>query len=229
MTPSFLRQFRAIVRKDLRREWRTKEILTTTVSFAVLLMVIFTFAFYQDDESVAFVFPGILWISVVFSGTLAINRTFSQEAEGGCLRALALAPGTHTSLYFAKLAVNLLFMGAFELVLLPVLALAFDVDIMAHLSWHALVLTAGTLGFAALGTLVSAMLVHNRLREVLMPIVLYPLCVPILIAGVTSTGLLLGKPDLDGVWAWTRIVFAVDAVFIAGAAVLFRSVLSAIE
>jgi heme exporter protein B len=229
MNPSFLRQFRAIIGKDLRREWRTREILTTTISFAVLLMVVFTFAFYQDEETVSFVFPGILWISVVFAGTLAINRTFAQENESGCLRALALAPGTDVSLYLAKLVVNLLFMFAFELVLLPVLAIAFDVDVISHLEWHALILVAGTIGFAALGTLVSAMLVHSRLRDVLLPIVLYPLCVPILIAGVKSTSLLMGELDLAGVWDWSRIVLAVDGIFVLGSCVLFRWVLSAIE
>lgn len=229
MKPSFLRQFRAIIGKDLRREWRTREILTTTISFAVLLMVIFTFAFYQDEETVAFVFPGILWISVVFSGTLAINRTFAQENESGCLRALALAPRTDVSLYLAKLIVNLLFMFAFELVLVPVLAIAFNVDILTYAGWHALVLVAGTIGFAALGTLVSAMLVHSRLRDVLLPIVLYPLCVPLLIAGVKSTSMLLGEPDIEGVWDWSRIVLAVDGIFVIGSALLFRWVLSAIE
>lgn len=229
MKPSFLRQFRAIIGKDLRREWRTKEILTTTISFAILLMVVFTFAFYQDEETVAFVFPGILWISVVFSGTLAINRTFAQENESGCLRALALAPKTHISLYLAKLAVNLLFMFAFEAVLLPVLAIAFNVNILDVLGWHVLVVGAGTIGFAALGTLVSAMLVHSRLRDVLLPIVLYPLCVPLLIAGVQSSSMLMGTPDLEGVWDWTRIVLAIDGIFVMGSALLFRWVLSAIE
>ncbi|MGM0555685.1 MAG: heme exporter protein CcmB [Myxococcota bacterium] len=229
MNPSFLRQFRAIIGKDLRREWRTREILTTTISFAVLLMVVFTFAFYRDQETVAFVFPGILWISVVFSGTLAINRTFAQENESGCLRALALAPRTDVSLYLAKLVVNLLFMFAFELVLVPVLAIAFNVDILTHIGWHALAIVAGTIGFAALGTLVSAMLVHSRLRDVLLPIVLYPLCVPLLIAGVKSTSMLMGEPDLEGVWDWSRIVLAIDGVFVIGSALLFRWVLSAIE
>jgi heme exporter protein B len=110
-----------------------------------------------------------------------------------------------------------------------VLAIAFDVDVISHLEWHALILVAGTIGFAALGTLVSAMLVHSRLRDVLLPIVLYPLCVPILIAGVKSTSLLMGELDLAGVWDWSRIVLAVDGIFVLGSCVLFRWVLSAIE
>ncbi len=230
MKPTFLQQTLAIVRKDLRRELRTGETLVTTTSFSVLLMVIFTFAFYQDEKTVAFVFPGILWVAVVLAGMLAIGRTFAQEKDSGCLRALALIPNTHVSLYCGKLLVNLLFMGIFEAVLVPLLALAFSVDILAHLGWYALLLATGTLGFAALGTLISAMLVHSRLKDVLLPIVLFPLAVPLIIGGVKSTALLLGTPpDVEAVWAWARAMLAMDAVFFTGSMLLFRWVLSAIE
>lgn len=229
MKPSFLRQTLAIVRKDLRRELRTGETLVTTTAFSVLLMVIFTFAFYQDETTVAFVFPGILWVAVVFAGMLAIGRAFAQEKESGCLRALALVPNTHTSLYCGKLFINLLFMGVFEAVLVPFLALAFDVEVSAHLGWYLLILAAGTLGFAALGTLISAMLVHSRLKDVLLPIVLFPLIVPLLIGGVKATAMLLGTPDYAAVWGWAKVMLAMDGVFVIGSLMLFRWVLSAIE
>lgn len=229
MNPTFLRQTVAIVRKDLRRELRTGETLVTTTAFSVLLMVIFTFAFYQNEETVAFVFPGILWVAVVFAGMLAIGRTFAQEKESGCLRALALVPNTHTSLYCGKLAINLVFMLVFEAVLVPLLALAFNVDMGPNLGWYLLTLGAGTLGFAALGTLISAMLVHSRLKDVLLPIVLFPLVVPLVIAGVKSTALLLAGENLDAVWGWAKIMLAIDGVFVIGSMLLFRWVLSAIE
>jgi heme exporter protein B len=228
VTPTFFKQTLAIVRKDVRREMRTGETLVTTTSFSVLLVVIFTFAFYQNDETVAFVFPGILWVAIVFAGMLAIGRAFAQEKDSGCLRALALVPRTHTSLYFAKLLVNLLFMLAFEAVLVPVLAVAFDVDLGAMLGWHLLAIGAGTIGFAALGTLISAMLVHNKLRDVLLPIVLFPLLVPLLIGGVKATSLLL-EADAQAAWGWIRVMLAIGGVFIIGALLLFRWVLSAIE
>jgi heme exporter protein B len=238
MNPTFLQQTLAIVAKDLRRELRTGETLVTTTAFSVLLMVIFTFAFYQNEETVAFVFPGILWVAVVFSGMLAIGRSFAQEKDSGCLRALALVPGTHTSLYFAKLSVNLLFMLVFEAVLVPLLALAFNVNIGEHLGWYVVTLGSGTLGFAALGTLISAMLVHSKLKDVLLPIVLFPLAIPLIIAGVKSTALLLGADmlgadmlgaDMEAVWGWTKIMVAIDGVFVIGSLLLFRWVLSAIE
>lgn len=229
MNPSFATQVLALVRKDLRREMRTGETLVTTTSFALLLMLIFTFAFYQRDETVALVFPGILWVAVIFSGMLAIGRTFAQEQESGCLRALALIPGTQTSLYCAKLLVNLIFMVVFEAALVPMLALAFSVNIFNDFGWFALILGAGTLGFAILGTLISAMLVHSNLKDVLLPLVLFPLIVPLLIGGVKATGMLMGAGNLAGVQTWALAMIAIDVVFLGGAALMFRWVLSAIE
>lgn len=229
MKPTFIRQTLAIIRKDLRRELRTGETLVTTTAFSVLLMVIFTFAFYQNEETVAFVFPGILWVAVCFAGMLAIGRAFTQEKESGTLRALALVPNTHTSLYCGKLAVNLLFMFVFESVLVPLLLLAFNVDVGGEFGWYLLTLAGGTVGFAALGTLISAMLVHSRLKDVLLPIVLFPLIVPLVIAGVKSTALLLGNGDVEAVWGWAKIMLAIDGVFVIGSMLLFRWVLSAIE
>ncbi len=228
MMGSFWRQVGVLVGKDLRHELRNGEVLTTALSFSVLLTLIFTFAFYQRQETVTFVFPGILWVAIVFTGTLIVTRTFAREAESGCLRALALIPGSEGSLYVAKVLVNLIFMGAFEAVLLPFLGLAFDVAILESLGGFVAILTVGTLGFTALGTLVSAMLVGNRLRDVLLPIVLYPLAVPLLIGGVLATRRLLdGEWEL--VWGWVRIMGAIDIALAFVSYVLFRWVLRAIE
>ncbi|MFW5966703.1 MAG: heme exporter protein CcmB [Persicimonas sp.] len=229
MNPTFFRQTAALVKKDLRRELRTGETLVTTTAFSVLLMVIFAFAFYRDEQTVALVFPGILWVAVVFAGMLAIARTFAREKESGSLRALALVPRTQTSLYCAKLVVNLLFMAVFEAVLVPFLLVAFEVDLGGQLGALIAILAAGTIGFAALGTLISAMLVYNRMRDVLLPLVLFPLYVPLLIGGVRATMLILEGDRHEAVWGWARVMLAIDGVFIIGALLLFRWVLSAIE
>lgn len=229
MNPRFFQQTLALVKKDLRREVRTGETLVTTIAFAVLLMIIFTFAFYQRGESGALVFPGILWVAVSFAGMLAIGRAFAQEKASGCLRALALIPGTQTSLYVAKLLVNLIFMGVFEVVLVPLLALAFSVNVFHEAGWFLLVLGCVTLGFAILGTLISAMLVHSQLKDVLLPLVLFPLLVPLLIGGVKATGMLLGTPDYGGVKTWVLAMSLIDAVFMTGSLAMFRWVLGAIE
>jgi heme exporter protein B len=225
-----LRQTLAIVRKDLRRELRTREITLTTISFSVLLMVIFTFAFYTRDRDVAMIFPGILWISITFAGTLAVSRTFADERETGCLRALALIPGTGFSLYLGKLFTNLCFMLIFEAVLIPLLSLAFKAPILTYPAPFFAAVGAGTLGFTALGTLLSAMLVHHRLREVLMPLLLYPLLVPLLIGGVKAVATLYDPSgEIDSAWSWIRLMLALDVLFLVGGQVLFRWVLRAIE
>jgi heme exporter protein B len=226
---SLLRQTATIIAKDLRREWRTREVLTTTIAFAVLLMVIFAFAFYQDEQTVALVFPGTLWVAIVFTGTLAIARTFQHEATGDCLRALALIPGSERSLYLGKFVVNLFFMIVFELALIPLLLFTFSVDV-SSIAWP-LVATvlAGTVGFSALGTVVAAMLVRSELREVLLPIVLYPLLVPLLIIGVQVTSALLEGSTFADVAPWVQAMVAMDLLYLMLGFFLFHWVLSAVE
>ena len=223
-----LRQTRALIAKDLRRELRTKEVTITTVAFALLLMAIFTFAFYVDEDSAPTVFPGVLWVSIAFTATLAITRTFVQERDGGCLRALALIPGTETSLYLAKFIVNVLFVGTFELVLVPALILVFDVPVASHFVELLTTIVAGSIGFVALGTLVAAMMVHNQMRDVMLPILLYPLAIPLLVASVVITQQVV-TGDVESVWRWIRIVAVMDLAFFALSLALFRWVLRAIE
>ena len=223
-------QVAGLVFKDLRREWRSKEILTTTIAFALLLMLIFTFSFYQGDTSTAFIFPGLLWVSIAFSGSLAVGRTFVDEKESGCLRALALIPGMSNSLYMAKFATNLIFLGAFELVLVPLLVLSFDPELSSQWGLFSLSVLAGTLGFTALGTLMSAMLVHHRLREVMLPIIMYPLLIPLFIGGTKSVGALMGpEPRPEVYWMWLKLMLGMDVFFLLGAQWMFRWVLESIE
>ncbi|MFU8806625.1 MAG: heme exporter protein CcmB [Bradymonadaceae bacterium] len=222
-------QIATLILKDLRRELRTLEIITTTVAFSILLLVIFTFAFYQHDDTARLVFPGILWVAIIFAGTLAISRTFAQEKEGGCLRALALVPGTHLSLYYSKLVVSMIFLIVFELVLVPFLALSFNVNILDQLGAYTITILAGSIGFVALGTLLAAMLVHSHLREVLLPILLYPLLVPLLIVGVKITGALFDGATLSELRGWLQLLIAMDIAYIFMGQFLFRWVLSAIE
>lgn len=222
----FARQTSALILKDLRREVRTKEITTTTVAFSVLLMLVFSFAFFANDELVTAVFPGILWISIAFTGTLAIARTFTQEKDSGCLRALALIPGTWASLYISKLVVNLLFMAVFEAFLIPLLAVAFNLSLGTQGPMLALTVFVGTVGFASVGTLVAAMLVHNQMREVMLPLLLYPLTIPLIIGGVEATQIVLEGGNAA---TWLKVLGGVDIIFLGLSAGLFRWVLSAIE
>lgn len=117
--PAWLSQTKHIIQKDLQRELRTREVLTTTLAFSLMLMVIFAFGFFKHDESAIGIFPGVLWISVLFTGTLVLTRSFDHEKEGQCLRALALIPGTERSLFLGKYIMNLMFMLGFQVVLVP--------------------------------------------------------------------------------------------------------------
>ncbi len=245
-----LRQIKTIVAKDLLREWRTKEVTISTLAFSVVLLIIFTFGFYVPDDPLlyqkfaeflalqdiqrsidpkAVVFPGVLWISIIFSATIAIGRTFAQEQEEGCLRALALVPGAGHSIFIAKFILNLLYIAAFEVVLVPLIALLFDVPILSHAGAYFAVIAAGTIGYAALATLVSAMMVNSRLRDVMIPILLYPLIIPLMIGCLVVTkNIFLGDPHFN-LFSYLKVLFAVDVVFLALSISLFKWVLEAIE
>ena len=233
MRPPFhlLSQTIQIIKKDLRRELRSKEITLTTVSFSILLVLIFVFALRGDSGQATAIFPGLLWVCVLFSSTLAIPRTFAAERDSGCLRALAMIPGTERSLYLGKLFINALFMLVFEAALVPMLLLTFQMEMSAD-QWGAfvLMLLGGTFGFATLGTLLSAMLVHHRLRDVLLPLLLYPLLVPLIIGGVEACGLIFEAGTEPGeLWSWIRVLFVADFIFFLGSLALFGWVLRAIE
>lgn len=228
MKPVWLAQTRHILFKDFQREWRTREVSTTTLAFSLMLMVIFAFGFYRHGESAASVFPGVLWISILFTGTLVLTRSFDHEKDGQCLRALALIPGTHISLFVSKFFVNLVFMTGFQVALLPMLAFTFDVEFGARLGELLLAMLGATIGISALGTVVAAMLVHIQMRDVFLPVVLFPMTSPFLIAGVKITADVLGGSGKD-VPLWMLSIFVGDVIFILVGAALFRSILSAIE
>ncbi len=229
MPPRFLQQTLTITAKDLRRELRSREVTTTTIFFSVVVMLVFVFSFYRDSRTAPLIFPGILWVSILFTSTLSLTRSFADERESGCLRALALIPGTSVSLYLGKLLTNLVYILTFELALLPLLVFSFEVPFFENPGAYLASLAAGTLGIAAIGTFLSAMLVHHRLRDILLPLILYPLLVPVLIASVRSTQLILTGEDLEAAYSWIRMLFGVDALVLLGAPALFGNVLSAIE
>lgn len=244
-----LHQIITLVKKDLLREWRTKEISISTLAFSIVLLFIFTFGFYSKNEGLdprisklliangfeptvngmTVIFPGILWVSIIFSATLAIGRSFAQEQEEGCLRAIALIPHAGISLYVAKLILNLIYIIGFEIFLVPLIAFIFDVPLSAHLFQYIGVIAAGTLGYAAIATLVSAMMVNSRLRDVMIPILLYPLIIPLLMGCLVVTkNIYLQTPDFS-VSNYLRILFATDIVFLIVSGILFKWVLEAIE
>ena len=204
-----------VLRKDFTVEVRSLEIAYTALFFAVSCVLIFAFALVQEGRAPEGGAAGILWIAIAFAGTLALGRTFERERQSETLRALLLAPAARPAIYVGKLLgiVALLF-GA-EMILVPLVALLFQAPLLSRPFWLAIVLVLGTLGFAAVGTLFAAMLVRARSRDVLLPVLLYPITVPVIIAGVRATAALL-QPDMDAsiIAFWLALLVCFDVVFV---------------
>jgi heme exporter protein CcmB len=204
-----------VARKDLTVEVRSLEIAYTTLFFAVSCILAFALALVREGVPPEFGAAGILWISVTFAGTLALGRTFERERQSETLRALFLAPVARPAIYVGKLIgiVGLLF--GVEIVLVPLVALLFQEPLFAHPFLLGALLVTGTIGLAAVGTLFAAMLVRARSRDVLLPILLYPIIFPVIIAGVRGTAALL-QPELemDIVRFWLALLATFDLVFI---------------
>jgi len=211
----FLRTAWLVLRKDIAIEAKSWEVLTTTLFFAVSCVLIFSFAFVKEGRAVDDAAAGILWIAISFSGTLALGRTFERERYGETLRALLLAPAPRAALYVGKLLGILALLGLAELLLVPLVALLFQAALFSRPLLLIALLAGGTIGFCAVGTLFAAMLVRARSRDVLLPILLYPIVIPVIIAGVRGTAALLGAtPDEPTAIMWIGILAAFDLVFV---------------
>lgn len=216
-----------ITRKDLLIEVRSREILYTTIFFAVACVLVFAFGFLREGRAGTDAAAGILWIAIAFAGTLALGRAFERERQNETLRALMLAPVDRPALYVGKLVGVLILLALVEIVLVPLVALMFQAPLFEHI-WLTLGLVgSGTLGFAAVGTLFAAMLVRARSRDVLLPLLLYPMTIPVLIAGVRGTAALL-QADVDEPMAraWLAMLAFFDVVFITLALWTFEPVMS---
>ena len=212
---SFARTVLLILLKDLTIEVRSREIAYTTVFFAVSCVLVFAFAFVREGRPPEDGAAAILWVSIMFAGTLALGRAFERERQSETVRALLLAPVSRPAVYLGKLLGIVVLLGAAELVLVPLIALLFQAPLFDHPFWLTLVIATGTLGFAAVGTLFAAMLVRARSRDMLLPVLLYPITVPVIIAGVRGTAALLQpEADLDLVRFWVLLLVCFDVVFV---------------
>jgi heme exporter protein B len=211
----FLRTAWLVLQKDLTVEVRSREIAYTTLFFAVSCVLVFAFALVKDGRPIDDGAAGILWIAISFAGTLALGRTFERERQSETLRALLLAPADRPAIYVGKLLGIIALLAATEAVLVPMVTLLFQAPLLQHPFWLAAIIATGTLGFAAVGTLFAAMLVRARTRDVLLPVLLYPITVPVIIAGVRATAALL-EPELDVaiVRFWLALLVCFDVVFV---------------
>lgn len=208
---SFWQAVSAITWKDIRAEVRTKDIFSSMFVFALLAVIVFNFAFELRVPDMKMVVPGIVWVAVAFAGVLGLNRAFVIEQDKGSLAGLLLAPVDRAAIYFGKMLGNLLFILIVEAILLPLVMIFFNLTLLTLP--HILVLFLGTFGFAAVGTLFSAIAVNTRAREVLLPILLFPVLVPVLVSGVNMTGNLLDGKGLADITAGLQLVIFYDILF----------------
>ena len=223
----FLRTVLTIARKDLVIEARSRELAYTTLFFAISVVLVFSFSFVVEGVALTDAAAGILWVAIAFAGTLALGRTFERERQADTLKALLLSPVERPAIYLGKLVGLLLLMTVVEAVIVPVVGLLFQAPI-GRAPWLLVgLLAAGTLGFAAVGTLFAAMLIRAHSRDVLLPVVLYPITVPLVIAGVRGTAAIFGaEPNLAMAQAWLSMLVFFDAVFLTLALWVFGPVMS---
>jgi heme exporter protein B len=213
---AFLRVVWIIARKDLTVEVRSREVVYTALFFAVSCVLVFAFALVREGRAIENAAAGILWIAIAFAGTLALGRTFERERQAETLRALLLAPADRPAVYVGKLLAIVALLLSAEAILVPLIALLFQASVLLERPlWLLALLVTGTIGYCAVGTLFAAMLVRARSRDVLLPVLLYPITIPVIIAGVRGTAALLETtPDIDIVRFWVMLLVAFDAVFL---------------
>jgi heme exporter protein B len=223
----YLRHAWIIVWKDLAMEYRRKETLNALLFFSFLLLVIFEFAMGADRERLRAALPGILWLGFVLAGLLALGRSFLVECENDCWEGLLLSAGDKSAIYVGKLAGNVAVMTLVEALVLGLFAIFFNVDVWPVLGGLAVVAVLGTVGLAAIGTTLSAMTAHVRARELLFPVLLLPLQVPLLVGTVKATEAVLAGFGLASVGHWLQVLVVADLVYVLAGVLTFEFILEA--
>lgn len=216
---SFLKSIGAIIWKDLAAEMRSRELLTAMLVFALLVILIFNFALDLDATTRKVATPGILWATFAFAGTLGLNRSMALEKDRGCFDGLLLAPVDRSSIYFGKLISNLVFMLIVEAVVLPVYSVLYNTNLFNP--GLVSVILLGSVGYVAVGTLLSSMAIQTRTRDVLLPILLFPVIIPILIAAVKASSGFLQGIALAEIMPYINLLLVYDVIFTAVAFMVF--------
>ena len=219
---SFVKTILAVVWKDLSAELRSREMLSAMLVFALLVIIIFNFALELDLPTRRSVTAGVLWVTFAFAGTLGLNRSMAIEKDRGCLDGLLLAPVDRSAIYFGKAIGNLIFMFIVEVIVLPVYSLLYNTNLFNP--GLLAVILLGSIGYTAVGTLLASMAVQTRTRDVMLPILLFPVIIPVLLAAVkASAGFLNGQAWSD-ILPWVNLLIVYDVIFIAVAFMTFDSV-----
>jgi heme exporter protein B len=209
--------------KDLKAEWRTREIFSSMFIFALLVIVIFNFALDPGADPQT-TLPGALWIAFTFAGVLGLNRSFILERENEAFQGLLLCPVDRGVIYLGKMLGNLLFMSVVELIALPVFMVFFNLNLLSLLPRLGLVILLSTLGFISVGTLFSAMSIYTKTREVMLPVLLFPVVVPVIIGAVKATDRILAQKPLSEITSWLHLLIAFDIIFLVASFLTFEFV-----
>ena len=213
----------AIGRKDLLLETRNKDIIVAVSAFALLVLMVFTFAIDINQVNAKLTGPGILWASIAFAGVTGLNRAFALELEGNTLEALMLAPISRDLIYVGKMFGNFLFLTASQIIVVPIFAVLFN---LAVLRWEMLVVSLlTTIGFSAIGTLFAAMSMRVRAREVMLPLLFLPVVTPLIMAAVESTSHVVNDSSWPEIYQWIQLALAFDIAFIVVSAFIFQQIL----
>jgi len=218
-TVNAMRAAAIVLGKELRAEWRTRELLHTTVVFVLMVVVLFSFTFDPTAEESRRYGPGLLWLGFLFAGALMLHPSFAREQVNDTLYALRLAPVEPFAILLGKTLANLVFLLLAELLMLPVFAVLYNVSVVPVLAPLLLVLLLGTLGMAVVGTVFSAIAAQARMRELLLPLLLLPLLTPVLIASVEATAGLLSETAQLNLTA-VKMLIGFDAIFLAASYLL---------
>lgn len=210
----------AVAWKDLAAELRSRELLSAMLIFALLVILIFNFSLQLDRTTRESVTAGVLWVTFAFAGTLGLNRSMAIEKDRGCLDGLLLAPVDRSAIYFGKAISNLAFMLIVEVIVLPVYFILYNPRNFFNPGFLGVILL-GSIGYVAVGTLLSTMAVQTRTRDVLLPILLFPLVIPVLVSAVqASMGFLSGQP-FEEILPWLNLLLVYDVIFVAAAFMAF--------
>lgn len=215
----------AILRKDLRMEFRSKDSLLAMWIFSLLIFVIFNFTFEVSRLVILEIAPGLLWVAFIFSGIFGLNQSFAVEKENGNLRAMALMPVDGGVIYLGKFLSVTIVMLLFEALIFPIFIIFYDLHLTLNFLWLIVVILAGTIGFTSLGTILSAVAVHTRNQQILLSLLLWPLVSPIIIWSVTMTGMVINGESMAGFSALLTRVVAFDVIFFTLAYMLFDYIL----
>lgn len=211
---SFIQPIRSIVWKDLTSEFRSKEMILSMCLFSFLVLIIFSFTLGMGLVNLKEIIPGILWVVFIFSGLMGLSRSFGAERDKGTLPGLLLCPVSRWEIFLAKMMVTLIFTVIMEIFTLSIFIILYNMNLLPYLLPLGLIILLGTVGFCIIGTIFSAMSATTRSRDVILSILVFPILVPLIIAAVQATGIILDGKSIQAIYPWLKILIAFDFVFL---------------